>query len=123
VADYILLGMYNLLRIRDEKGLRDAFRLVLQIHDALVLEVKVPYIGRVRDEIIPAAMTDGIPIMPRTLDGEKFSDLKQGDRLYLPESAAYRFKFDSSVFLNWGQPIEPGRGRALGIPEEYIGVD
>jgi uracil-DNA glycosylase family 4 len=122
VADYILMSMYNLLKIREDRGLQNAFRLVLQIHDALMLEVKIPYIEMVDKEVIPAAMTDGIPIMPRTLDGMPFDDPKILNTEYRAQhiTEPYRFKVDSSVFLNWGQSIEPARGKALGIPEEYL---
>ena len=125
VADAIMLGMYNLRIVREKMKLQNAFRIVLQIHDAVMLEVKIPYIGKVKDEVIPLAMVDMVPIMPRTLDGEPFCDInpktdKPYGYLHTP-GKPYNFKVDSSVFLNWGQPIDPEHGRSLGIPEEYIG--
>jgi uracil-DNA glycosylase family 4 len=108
VADAILLGMYNLLWVREEKKLQNAFRIVLQIHDAVMLEVKVPYIEKVRKAATQALTM--VPITPRDLDGEP-----------IPGVETYHFAVDCSVFLNWSQSIDPELGRSLGIPEEYLG--
>jgi hypothetical protein len=132
VADAIMLGMYNLRQVREEMGLQDAFRVVLQIHDAVILEVKIPYIDAVINKVIPKAMQTLLPIMPRTLNGtpfdrldkltEKDENYKDRERYgHLQLTAPYRFEVDSTVFLNWGQAIEPARGKALGIPEQYLG--
>ena len=60
VADAILLGMYNLRADPREVGLQDAFRVVLQIHDAVMLEVKIP-LHRTRSwtKIVQPAMDHG----------------------------------------------------------------
>jgi uracil-DNA glycosylase family 4 len=130
VADAILLGMYNLQRAREAEGLQHAFRIVLQIHDAVMLEVKVPYIETVRAVAMKALGKD-VPVTPRTINGLKFSDIgterdleKEGKdpkvaRLY--RAKPYEFKVDCSVFLNWGQAIDPARAAALGIPGKYLG--
>jgi uracil-DNA glycosylase family 4 len=122
VADAILLGMYNLRQLRIN-GFRNKFRTVLQIHDAVMLEVKIPHIEEVREAVV-LALSDDVEIMPRTLDGIRFDDKKKmeaagrgGRCLEKP----YHFKVDCSVFLNWGQAIDPERGRSLGIPDEYLG--
>jgi DNA polymerase I-like protein with 3'-5' exonuclease and polymerase domains/uracil-DNA glycosylase len=122
VADAILLGMYNLRQVRVAEGLEGAFRAVLQIHDAVMLEVKVPAIEAVR-KAVKTAMTAMVPIMPRTLKGKPFSDIPEGDKEsgQLRRLEPYEFKVDCSVFLNWSQAIDPERGRSLGIPEEYLG--
>jgi uracil-DNA glycosylase family 4 len=109
VADAILMGMYNILQEREAKKLQHAFRVVLQIHDAIMLEVKIPFIEEVR-EVVTHAMTTMVPIIPR--------DIVTGIPM---EDEVYNFKVDCSVFLNWGQSISPERGRSLGIPEEYLG--
>jgi uracil-DNA glycosylase family 4 len=130
VADAILLGMYNLQQAREKAGLQHAFRIVLQIHDAVMLEVKIPYIEVVREIAMRALGTD-VPVMPRTINGLKFSDIgtvrdeenegkdKEVARLY--RAKPYEFKVDCSVFLNWGQGIDPDRAMALGIPGKYLG--
>jgi uracil-DNA glycosylase family 4 len=109
VADAILMGMYNILHEREVNGLQGAFRVVLQIHDAIMLEVKIPFIEEVR-RVVTHAMTAMVPITPR--------DLVDGVPM---EGEVYHFNVDCSVFLNWGQSIDPERGRFLGIPEEYLG--
>ena len=124
VADAILLGMYNLRMLREQLGLQDAFRVVLQIHDAVMLEVKIPFIDEVYNKVVQPAM-DMVEIMPRTLDGHLFCDTDPKTKepygvLETPDKP-YKFKVDHSVFLNWGQPIDPEHGRSLGIPEEYLG--
>ena len=65
--------------------------------------------------------------MPRTLDGMPFCDIRSEDKketritVICTLEKPYNFKVDHSVFLNWGQPIDPEHGRSLGIPEEYLG--
>jgi DNA polymerase I-like protein with 3'-5' exonuclease and polymerase domains len=119
VADYILLVMYHLRRERAVRGMDHMFRVVLQIHDALMLEVKVPYIAEV-EKLVRHVMTKMVPIMPRTIvDNVPFDKLDENHPRYLP--VPYNFEVDCSVFLNWSQAIDPVRGAALGIPKDYLG--
>jgi hypothetical protein len=126
VADYILMVMHHLRVVRETMDLVHAFRVVLQIHDALMLEVKVPYIRQAHDAVLAAVGM--VPIMPRTLDGVPFSDeerltTEEKKKFYRRADQAYKFKVDRSVFTNWGEPIPPDRAKALGIPEAYLGGD
>jgi hypothetical protein len=117
---------------REKSGLDDAFRIVLQIHDALMVEVKVPYLERV-EQLVRKVMNEMVTVMPRTLDNTPFNEIRtrrdpktkklveppEKDRLHLTEP--YRFQVECSVFLNWSQAIDPDRGRSMGIPESYFG--
>jgi uracil-DNA glycosylase family 4 len=129
VADAIMLCMYNLAEIRRrEPEFAKMFRVVLQIHDALVLEVKVPYIKTVKEDVIPACMCGpdlrwglGVPVMPRTLDGIPFNDKslrEEGDPRYREQS--YYFDVDTEIFTKWSEPISYEHGKSLGIAEEFL---
>jgi uracil-DNA glycosylase family 4 len=130
VADAIMLCMYNLAEIRRrEPAFAAMFRVVLQIHDAIMLEVKVPYIDVVHDVIIPECLGKpdkyklGVPIMPRTLDGDPFCSAKlrqENDPRYRDAQDCYYFDFDPHVFLKWEQPIPPEVGRRMGIEERFL---
>lgn len=127
VADAIMLCMYNLAEIRRRQpGFAEMFRVVLQIHDALVLEVKVPYIKTVKEKVIPACMCEpipdfpdlGVPIMPRTLDGTPFDRLPPADPRHREQP--YYFAVDTEIFTKWSEPIPYEHGRSLGIDEEFL---
>jgi uracil-DNA glycosylase family 4 len=134
VADYIMMVMYYLRVEREKRGLEKAFRFVLQIHDALMFEVKIPYIEKV-EQLVTDVMRNWVPVMPRTLNNTPFDKIGTDDEeendsnpkaMQKPDISdlalkkAYHFEVDSSVFLNWSQPIDPKRGRSLGIPEKYL---
>lgn len=128
VADAVSLCMYNLAEIRRrEPAFAEMFRVVLQIHDALVLEVKVPHIKTVVEDIIPCCMGRpseewglGVPIMPRTLDGVPFCQLPPGDPRWRKADDFYYFDVDTEIFLKWSEPVPVEYGRSLGIAEEFL---
>ena len=117
VADYILLIMYYLRRLREQLGLQHAFRVVLQIHDAVMLEVKIPYIGIVRDLV--REVVDMVPIMPRTLDGAPFFHPKTGalPGCYLHNPGKpYKFQVDLLGVPELGSGYRAGPGQGPGDP-------
>ena len=88
VAAAINLACWNLLDKRDDFGID--YRLVLQIHDALVFEVKEEQLAQFCHEVIPECMERGVPICPADLDG------------FPTGKGPYFLKTDIEAYRNWG---------------------
>lgn len=67
VGDALSIALYNLYRLRNAYDMK--FRLVLTIHDAVILEVPVAEVEEVKSIILPACMSAGarIPTIGLTL--------------------------------------------------------
>lgn len=86
-ADIIKLAMSALDVYLKEKGYQDDVRLVLQIHDELVYEVRderidmiVPEIREKMEEAIAGKETRGVPIVVDAAVGKRWSDMKKIER-------------------------------------------
>ena len=86
VATAINIACWNLVDKRDSFGLD--YRLVLQIHDALIFEVKEEQLGQFVAEVIPECMERLVPICPANLDGIPTGE---GPYFLRTEIEAYRF--------------------------------
>jgi hypothetical protein len=62
------LAIYYLTKARKLWGID--FKIVLQIHDAVILEAQDKYAKVIKEEILPWAMCTKVPIWPRALDGK-----------------------------------------------------
>jgi DNA polymerase I-like protein with 3'-5' exonuclease and polymerase domains len=95
VADAVSRAMYNLMQIRKKFSKKELdFRIVLQIHDAIILEVPFQFVKRVYEEIFHLCMIEQVPIYPRTIRGE------------LIGTGPYHFSSEKGIYLNWGEPLE-----------------
>lgn len=104
VADAISVALRNFLRFRKEQP-EVTFRLLLQIHDALLFEVPYAHVPAfVRDELDAAGnivrpsvlrrcMVDEVPLQPCYLDGSPMS------------SGPYHFAIDTELCINWGEQL------------------
>ena len=107
-------AIYNFVEFR-RLNPQYKFKLLLQIHDALLFEVPIaelrPFLIGVDggEPILRKCMSTDVPIIPRNLDGT-------------PKvvTEPYRFGFDAEIYLNWG--VEPTETEllAVGISEELI---
>ena len=114
VADAMNCAIYNFVEFR-RLNPQYKFKLLLQIHDALLFEVPIaelrPFLIGVDggEPILRKCMSTDVPIIPRNLDGT-------------PKvvTEPYRFGFDAEIYLNWG--VEPTETEllAVGISEELI---
>ena len=109
VADAITLAMFNLQRYRRRYAEPHSFRMVLQIHDALLFEVPYQYVEWFVEEVVPTCIA-GVPLWPRHLDGKPFAHIHQ----------PYHFGVDTELFDHWGEPFPYELGLAAGIPEPYL---
>lgn len=69
IASAVNRGLARLHQLICDYGLEDDVRMLLQIHDAGLLEVRHELIGWVVEKLIPYAMVECVSIFPTTLDG------------------------------------------------------
>ncbi len=86
------------------------FKVVLQIHDAILFEVENQYAARLIDEVIPLCMVDSVPIVPTHLDG---TPKEQAEVYYLG--------VDTEVGDHWGEMMYPEAIQGRGINPKYGG--
>lgn len=97
VADYVNLAAANVMRVRRAWGFK--FRILLSVHDSLVLEVPAGELADVVDTLIPLCVTKMLPIVPCRPDGT-------------PTGAApFRFAVDTEVSAAWGVGLEESEWR------------
>lgn len=108
VADAVDLAVRNLIDYRKDYFPADLhYDLVLQMHDAVLLQVPYKFVDRVITEVLPTCLRTQVPLYPCTLDG-------------MPTGRGpYHFGVDSEVCLNWGVQITKEECRERGIPDKY----
>jgi hypothetical protein len=104
VADAVSIALANLRRYREEHPDVD-YRLMLQIHDAIVLLVPIQHAERVYKEVMPLCMVQQVPFWPRRLDGTLIEGITE----------PYYFGIDQEVFTHWGEGLKGDKARALGL--------
>jgi DNA polymerase I-like protein with 3'-5' exonuclease and polymerase domains len=106
VADGMNEGLDNLYNHprKEEIG----YRIVLQIHDAALLEVPVEHVDEVYDKIMPECLTEKITFRSCDLDGIAY-----------PDSPVYRFGIDRKVCYRWGEALTWKECDALGVDTRY----
>lgn len=108
IASAVNRGLARLHSLIFEYGLQDDVRLLLQIHDAGLLEVRNELIGWVVEKLIPYAMVECVPIYPTTLDG-------------VPTGAGpFHLGLDIMVEKEWGgRKYTAEECERYGIPAKY----
>ena len=90
---------------------RDLFKVLLQIHDAVLLEVPYEHVKHVCEYVLPTFMRDAVPIYPSSLDG-------------LPTGAGpYYLGIEMEVVKHWGELLTATEARELGLPVGVGGVE
>ncbi len=79
------------------------YDLVLQIHDAVIIECDPKFVPRIVDEVLPYCMHDSVPIYPCTLDG------------VWNEKGPYHLGIDIELCTEWGVAPLPGELYKLGV--------
>ncbi len=92
-------------------GNPDLFRILLQIHDALLLEVPYEHVEFVAKHVLPWAMRKMVPIYPTSLDGRPTG------------KGPYYLGIDVGVSEHWGEKLKEERAQALGFKEKQWAGD
>jgi hypothetical protein len=115
VADAISEAIYNIINYREANRSEGTFRIVLQIHDALLLEVPIEHVPWVWDRVLPLCMEERVPVTPLDLDG--------GDTI-LQGRPPYHFGIDRELYINWGEKLSWGTEREnllkAGLDRRYL---
>ena len=107
VADAISEALFHLHRHPRKAEL--GYRIVLQMHDAILMEVPVRSLGIVYNEIMPECMVDAVSFQACDLDGVPYDD-----------SPVYKFGIDQDVATRWGVKLTLDECDALGIDHRYV---
>jgi hypothetical protein len=103
VADALSRALDNLYNWPNRK-----FKIVMSIHDAILLEVPIDGVEYVCDTVVPECMTKRVPIFPTRLDGTRIA-----------ERGPYYLGVDSKIMQYWGVSLKKQDCKDLGIPERF----
>lgn len=91
-ADLVKLAMIKVQELIDKRGWKSEVRLLMQVHDELVYEVKtnlVPHVAeevrRVMESILTKKETLGVPIVSSAAAGDNWGDMKEVEVDMLPK--------------------------------------
>lgn len=108
VASAVNRGLAKMRWTRDHKLKQpDLFKMLLQMHDAGLLEVPYKHVAYVADELIPNVMSKQVPIYPSALDGTPSG------------KGPYYLGTDITVCRSWGEKLTVEECREFGIPEKF----
>lgn len=107
VADAVSRAMDYLYTYPDRRRL--GYKMILQIHDAILFRTPVRSVPEVIDVVIPYCMEECVPIPVRDLYGN-FLD-----------APPYRLASDRAVYLRWGVPVSAADADRIGLPHATPG--
>lgn len=107
IASAVSRAIGHLVRYRDDVGVPDMYRVLLQIHDAILIEVPYEHLAFVVDEVVPYCMRDLVPIYPTSLDGVPTG------------KGPYHLGFEAEVSEHWGEHLTRERCSELGVPARF----
>jgi hypothetical protein len=109
VADAMQRALDHLYWYRYENYRPDrTYRIVLQVHDAVLLEVPVGCVDWVVKEVIPTCMTDRVSVRPTDFDGNLI-----GDKEYHLQAPP------ADVYERWSVPLTKDDCMRIGISTDY----
>jgi hypothetical protein len=87
------------------------FKILLQIHDAVLLEVPYEHVEFVAENVMPWAMRDMVPIYPTTMSG-------------IPTGRGpFYLGFEAECFEHWGEKIDATRAAEIGLSRSKYSRD
>lgn len=103
VADALNISVYNLAKYRQNLDDPDAYRLVLAVHDEVILEVKEEWVRTVVTEVMPSCMSAGVAVRRRDLDGNVIGD------------KVYHMGIDTNVYSRWKVKLPAAERHGFGL--------
>jgi len=82
----------------------DMYKILLQIHDAILFEVPYKYVKHVCEYVLPTYMREAVPIWPTDLDG-----IPTGD-------GPYTLGIEADVMNHWGEVLTYEEAKTFGTP-------
>jgi DNA polymerase I-like protein with 3'-5' exonuclease and polymerase domains len=105
-----LAYIHDYKRKQLKKG-RNLFNVLLQIHDAVLLEVPYAHVKHVCEYVLPTFMRQAVPIYPSKLDGTSTGN------------GPYYLGIEAEVMHHWGEALTYDEALALGIPTGHGGAE
>ena len=109
IADAVSRAVDHLITYRDKHKMK--FKLVLQVHDALVLMVPFDEVATVINKVLPTCMSKKVPIYPCHLDGTPREEVEK----------PYHLGIDVEIAHNWGVHMMPHECWEREIDEKFAG--
>jgi hypothetical protein len=106
VADAVSIALYYLYNHPRKAEL--GYKIVLQLHDAIIIETTARSIDTVYNEIMPECMVDSVAFKSADLDGVPYTD-----------SPLYHFGLDIECYARYGMHISTKECDTLGISHTY----
>lgn len=85
------------------------YDIILQVHDAVILEVPYECVSWVVEEVLPTCMSKNVSIYSCNLDGSR----RRGD------SGPYNLGIATEVFTKWSIPLTKDDCKIMSIPEKF----
>lgn len=111
VAYALNIAERNIYDYRNRTGMR--FKILLPIHDAIMLEVPADELLHVIDEengVYKKCMVDGVPLYPTDLLGNR-----------IPIKEPYKFGIEMDIYGRWGEVATPDRFIPNGLDPSIVG--
>ena len=102
------LGYIMDYRDKQRKQGHDMFRLLLQVHDAILLEVPYKYVKHVCEHVLPTYMRKSVPIYPTYISGDR-----EGEPT---GSGPYYLGIEGEVMTHWGEKVTDTEAKKYGLP-------
>lgn len=110
IASVVSRALGYLMDYRDTqiKAGHNMFRLLLQVHDAILLEVPYRYVKHVCEYVLPTFMRKAVPIYPTYIAGSREGE-PTGD-------GPYYLGIEGEVMQHWGEKVTDVEAKKLGLP-------
>lgn len=106
IASAVSRAIAYLKDYKDQGDDPNLFRILLQIHDALLVEVPYEHVEFVAQEVLPWAMREMVPIYPSRLDGTPTGD------------GPYFLGIEADAMRHWGEKLTEEEGLACGLAQK-----
>jgi hypothetical protein len=90
---------------------KNLFKVLLQIHDAILLEVPYEHVQHVCEYVLPTYMRNSVPLYPTKLDG-----IPTGD-------GPYYLGIEAEVMEYWGESLSNDQASKFGLPTGRGGAE
>jgi uracil-DNA glycosylase family 4 len=109
VADAMSRALDHIYEYRKSAPSGMWYDIILQVHDAVILEVPYECVSWVVENVLPSCMSNKVDIYSCHLDGTR----RSGD------SGPYNLGIATEVFTKWSIPLTKEDCKSMGIPEKF----